>query len=677
MSNHSEMIEKKAIRVALVGRPNTGKSSLFNRLTGLSQKVGNYPGVTMEKRSGLIKLAPGVLAEIIDLPGIYSLHPSSPDEQVVMDSFLNEKVDEKIDVVIGLADGTNLKTCLFVFTQVIDLGIPALLAVTMSDEMERKGMELDVSGLSESLGVPITLINGRLGHGIEELQNNLLNASSSTNIPFFQPGGLHLEWINKVSEDNNFDLPYKSWLYGLCGSEYEELISSTGKTVARARADEAIKRYRKVNEWLREFFIKHPGKDRRWTARLDKWAVNPIWGSIILVALMFLLFQALFFGSEAPMNFIDDQFARLSNILESNLPNGFFSHLITNGIIPGVAGVLIFIPQIAILFGLISLLEESGYMSRVVFIMDRFMRPFGLSGKSVVPMVSGTACAIPAIMSTRNMENSREKWLSIAVAPLITCAARLPVYALLISLVIPDQTLFGLSLRGLVLFSLYMTGFFAALLGSAALNKIVPKAKSNPFLLEMPSYRVPQLRNVGHTIINRTKSFVTEAGKIILAISIILWFFASFGPGKTPDFTQDYEAIPIEDSYVGKMGKAIEPVMKPLGFDWKVSIAVLSSFVAREVFVGTMATLYSVDDNEKSSIREQMAKQKNQDTGEPYFNLAVGVSLLLFYAFAMQCMSTYAVVARETRSHKFAAIQFLILGILAYGAAFLSYSVLA
>jgi ferrous iron transport protein B len=305
------------------------------------------------------------------------------------------------------------------------------------------------------------------------------------------------------------------------------------------------------------------------------------------------------------------------------------------------------------------------------------MRPFGLSGKSVVPMVSGTACAIPAIMSTRNMENSREKWLSIAVAPLITCAARLPVYALLISLVIPDQTFFGLSLRGLVLFSLYMTGFFAALLGSAALNKIVPKAKSNPFLLEMPSYRVPQLRNVGHTIINRTKSFVTEAGKIILAISVILWFFASFGPEKTPDFTQDYEAIPIEDSYVGKMGKAIEPVMKPLGFDWKVSIAVLSSFVAREVFVGTMATLYSVDDNEKSSIREQMAKQKNPETGEPYFNLAVGVSLLLFYAFAMQCMSTYAVVARETRSHKFAASQFLILGILAYGAAFLSYSVLA
>lgn len=671
------MVDKKALRVALVGRPNTGKSSLFNRLTGLSQKVGNYPGVTMEKRTGLIKLAPGVLAEIIDFPGIYSLHPSSPDEQVVMDSFLNENVDEKIDVVIGLADGTNLKTCLFVFTQIMDLGIPAVLAVTMSDEMERKGMELDVSGLSESLGVPITLVNGRLGHGIKELQDNVLTASVSQNIPFFQPGGLHLEWINKVSEDKNFDIPYKSWLFGLRGSEYEKLISSTGKTIARARADEAIKRYRRVNEWLREFFVTHPGKDRRWTARLDRWVVNPFWGSIILLILMFLLFQALFFGSEAPMNFIDDQFAQLSNILKSNLPNGFLSHLITNGIIPGIAGVLIFIPQIGILFGLISLLEESGYMSRVVFIMDRFMRPFGLSGKSVVPMISGTACAIPAIMSTRNMENSREKWLSIAVAPLITCAARLPVYALLISLVIPNQTLFGLSLRGLVLFSLYMIGFFAALLGSAALNKIIPKAHSNPFLLEMPSYRVPQLRNVGHTIINRTKSFVTEAGKIILAISVVLWFFASFGPGKTPDFTEDYEAIPIEDSYVGKMGKAIEPVMKPLGFDWKVSIAVLSSFVAREVFVGTMATLYSVDDNEKSSIREQMAKQKDPETGEPYFNLAVGVSLLLFYAFAMQCMSTYAVVARETRSHKFAAIQFLILGILAYGASFLSYSILA
>tara|TARA_B110000483_G_scaffold38364_1_gene47210 strand:- start:1605 stop:3620 length:2016 start_codon:yes stop_codon:yes gene_type:complete len=671
------MIDKKAIRVALVGRPNTGKSSLFNRLTGLRQKVGNYPGVTMEKTMGLSKWAPGVLAEIIDLPGIYSLHASSVDEQVVMDSLLNDDVGEKIDVVIGLADGTNLKTCLFVFTQIIDLGIPAVLAITMTDQMERRGMELQVSDLSESLGVPISLINARSGQGIDQLRADVLKATSSSKGPFFQPGGLHLQWVNQVDQDHDFNSVYKSWLYGLSSTVYSDLINNTGRTPARVRADEAIKRYRLVNDWLRQFFHTDPGKDRRWTARLDKWIVNPIWGSVILFGLLFIIFQALFYGSETPMNFIDDQFAHLSNFLSGILPSSFLSHLITNGIIPGISGVLIFIPQIALLFGFIALLEESGYMARVVFIMDRFMRPFGLSGKSVVPMVSGTACAIPAIMSTRNMENSRERWLAIAVTPLITCAARLPVYALLISLVIPDQSFFGMSLRGLVLFGLYLIGFVTALLGSALLTKIMPTAKVNPFLLEMPSYRLPQLKNVAHAILNRTKSFVSEAGKIILAISVVLWFFASFGPGKAPDFNQDYVAIPIEDSYVGKMGKAIEPVMKPLGFDWKVSIAVLSSFVAREVFVGTMATLYSVDDNEKSSIREQMAKQKNPVTGEPYFNLAVGVSLLLFYAFAMQCMSTYAVVARETRSHKFAAIQFLILGILAYGAAFLAYSALA
>ncbi|CAI8315522.1 MAG: Fe(2+) transporter FeoB [Owenweeksia sp. TMED14] len=671
------MSEKKAIRVALVGRPNTGKSSLFNRLTGLNQKVGNYPGVTMEKTMGLSKWAPGILAEVIDLPGIYSLHSSSKDEQVVMDSLLNENSEEKIDVVIGLADGTNLKTCLFVFTQVIDLGIPAVLAVTMIDEMERKGMELQVSKLSESLGVSISLINARTGEGIEGLRANVINSNPSDKAPFFQPGGLHLQWIDKVLQDKKFDLIYKSWLFGLNTPDYNDLINTTGRSVARIRADEAIKRYRIVNQWLREFFITHPGKDRRWTARLDKWIVSPVWGSVILFGLMFLIFQVLFFGSEAPMNFIDDQVANLSNYLTKTLPSGFLTHLLTNGVMPGIAGVLIFIPQIALLFGFIALLEESGYMARVVFIMDRFMRPFGLSGKSVVPMVSGTACAIPAIMSTRNMENSRERWLAIAVTPLITCAARLPVYALIISLVIPDQSFFGMSLRGIVLFSLYLIGFITALLGSALLNKLMPKVKSNPFLLEMPSYRLPQLRNVGIAVINRTKSFVSEAGKIILAISVVLWFFASFGPDKSPDFTKDHVAIPIEDSYIGKMGKAIEPVMKPLGFDWKVSIAVLSSFVAREVFVGTMATLYSVDDDEVSSVREQMAKQKDPKTGEPYFNLAVGISLLLFYAFAMQCMSTYAVVARETRSHKFAAIQFLVLGILAYAAAFFAYSLLA
>ena len=672
------MSDKQALRIALVGRPNTGKSTLFNRLTGLNQKVGNYPGVTMERTMGLSKWAPGVLAEVIDLPGIYSLHASSTDEEVVMNALFQEDPAEKIDRVIGLADGTNLKTCLFVFSQVLDLGLPAVLAVTMVDEMERRGMELKGSDLSEELGCAVVLVNTRTGEGLQALRQAVLEAEPSQKTPFFQPGGVHLHWLAQVQAAKQLATPYRAWLWGLNQTEDAETIhAESGRPPQRARTDEAIQRYRQVNQWLRRFFIADPVKDRRWTARIDRVVVHPIWGSFILFGLLFLLFQGLFYGSEGPMNFIDDQFAALSGWLTDHLASGFFSHLLTKGVIPGIAGVLIFIPQIALLFAFISLLEESGYMARVVFIMDRFMRPFGLSGKSVVPMVSGTACAIPAIMSTRNMENGRERLLAIAVTPLITCSARLPVYALLIGLVIPDHSFLGMNIRGVVLLGLYVLGFVAALGGSALLNRFMPRKKTPAFLLEMPPYRLPIGRNVLYAVWNRTKSFVTEAGKIILAISIVLWFFASFGPDRKPDFTQDHAPMAIEESYIGHMGMAIEPIMAPLGFDWKVSVAVLSSFVAREVFVGTMATLYSVDDEDSATIRAQMARQVDPKTGQPYFTLAVGVSLLLFYAFAMQCMSTFAVVARETQSYQFAVIQFIVLGLLAYGVAWIAYVLLS
>jgi ferrous iron transport protein B len=670
------MPDKKALRIALVGRPNTGKSSLFNRLTGLNQKVGNYPGVTMERTTGLAKWAPGVLAEVIDLPGVYSLHASSTDEEVVMDALLQEAPEERIDRVIGLADGTNLKTCLFVFSQVLDLGIPAVLAVTMRDEMERRGMELKTEELSETLGCAVILVNTRTGDGLDALREAVLRAEPSPKLPFFQPGGLHLRWLAQVQEDQSMAMPYRAWLWGL--KESQKPHSTTiQQPPQRARTDEAIQRYRQVNQWLRDFFEADPVNDRRWTARLDRVVVHPVWGSFILFGLLFLLFQGLFYGSEAPMNFIDDQLAALSTWLTSVGPPGFLMHLVSKGVLPGIAGVLMFIPQIALLFGFISLLEESGYMARVVFIMDRFMRPFGLSGKSVVPMVSGTACAIPAIMSTRNMENSRERFLAIAVTPLITCSARLPVYALLIGLVIPNSSFLGMNFRGVVLLALYALGFVAALAGSAILNRWMPAKKTPAFLLEMPPYRWPQGRNVITSVWNRTKSFVTEAGKIILAISILLWFLASFGPNKAPDFTQERAPLAIEESYIGHAGKAIEPIMAPLGFDWKVSVAVVSSFVAREVFVGTMATLYSVDDEDNATIRAQMAREVDPRTGQPYFTLAVGVSILLFYAFAMQCMSTFAVVARETQSYRFAIIQFLVLGLLAYGVAWVAYALLS
>ena len=672
------MPDKKALRIALVGRPNTGKSSLFNRLTGMNQKVGNYPGVTMERTTGLSKWAPGVLAEVIDLPGVYSLHASSTDEEVVMNALFQTAPEEKIDRVIGLADGTNLKTCLFVFSQVLDLGLPAVLAVTMVDEMERRGMELKVEELSGTLGCPVVLVNTRTGDGLDALRTAVLEAEPSKRTPFFQPGGVHLRWLAQVQEEQHLAVPYRAWLWGLNHVESSAGIEQeSGKPPQRARTDEAIQRYRQVNQWLRQFFVADPVKDRRLTARLDRVVVHPVWGSIVLFGLLFILFQALFYGSEAPMNFIDDQIAAFSSWTQDHLPGGFFTHLLTNGVLPGIAGVLMFIPQIALLFAFISLLEESGYMARVVFILDRFMRPFGLSGKSVVPMVSGTACAIPAILSTRNMENRRERWLAIAVTPLITCSARLPVYALIIGLVIPDVVFIGLNVRGVVLLGLYALGFLAALIGSAFLNRFAKEKKAPTFLLEMPPYRLPQFRNVFTAVWNRTKSFVTEAGKIILAISVVLWFFASFGPNRSPDFTKDREPIAIESSYIGHMGKAIEPVMEPLGFDWKVSVAVLSSFVAREVFVGTMATLYSVDDEDHATIRAQMARQVDPTTGRPYFTMAVGVSLMLFYAFAMQCMSTFAVVVRETKSYRFAILQFLAFGLLAYLASWLAFGLLS
>lgn len=672
------MEAKQSLRIAMVGRPNTGKSTLFNQLTGMNQKVSNYPGVTMERTSGLTKLAPGQLAEIIDLPGIYSLHPSSADEAVVMDSLLNVHEEGEVDVVIGVADGTNLKTCLFVFSQVLDLGIPAVLVITMADDMAHRGLVLDHAALGESLGCEVLIVNARTGEGMEAIQPAIIRAKASPHAPFFQPGGIHLQWLAALQEGDEYI--YKTWLRSLSQPAHEAKIRESGRGPKRLRADEAIQRYRQVNRWLGSFLTSYPEQDRRFSTKVDRLLVHPLWGSVVLFGLLFVIFQALFYGSEGPMVAIDEMITSLSQSINAKLPGGFFTHMITHGLMPGITGGLMFVPQIAMLFGFIALLEESGYMSRVVFMMDRFMRPFGLSGKSVVPMISGTACAIPAILSTRNMEDGRERWLAIAVTPFITCSARIPVYALIIGLVIPDMALMGINLRGLVLFGLYFLGFAAALAAAALLNRwkrSQVKVKVPDFLLEMPEYRWPQPRNVGMMIWRQTSSFVKEAGKIIVAISVILWFAASFGPDHAADFTQDRVSVPIEESYIGIAGQFIEPVMRPLGYDWKISVAILSSFVAREVFVGTMATLYSVGDEGIESIHATLASQINPETGEAFFSLPMGISLLLFYAFAMQCMSTLVVVARESRSWTLALTQFVLMSLFAYVVAWAAFVALS
>ena len=671
------MSAKRALRVALVGRPNTGKSSLFNRLTGLNQKVGNYPGVTMEKHVGLAKIGARALAEVVDLPGVYSLHPSSDDERVVMQALTTNSDAERSDVVVGLADGTNLKTCLFVFTQVLDLGFPAVLAVTMVDEMERRGAQLDIPALESALGVRVVPVNSRTGFGFDQLQEAILVAKPSTQGPFFQPAGAHLPWLQKKQECIGAGLTYRAWLDGLSDPDFAESVRASGRSPERARADEAIQRYRWVNQWLRKVYHYDPVRDRRAAARFDRIVVHPVWGSVFLFGVLFVLFQALFYGASVPMDAIDGGIANLASWLHGVLPIGFLNHFITSGMLPGIAGVLIFLPQIALLFFSIALLEETGYMARVVFIMDRFMRPFGLSGKSVVPLVSGTACAIPAVMSTRNMESARERWLAIAVTPLMTCSARLPVYALIIGLVVPNTPWLGISLQGLTLFGLYALGFAAALVGSALLNRLVPQQKAAHFLMEMPPYRMPIARNVATAVWTRSRSFVVEAGKIIVSISIVLWFLANSGPKGLPDFSASYEPMPIEQSYLGSIGRGIQPVLAPLGYDWKISVAIASSFVAREVFVGTMATLYSVDGDDIAPVRARMADEINPVTGKPYFNLAVGVSLLVFYAFALQCMSTLAVVVRETRSWRFAIVQFTAYAAVAYAAAWVAFRLIS
>ena len=461
----------------------------------------------------------------------------------------------------------------------------------------------------------------------------------------------------------------------------------------RIQQKETIKRYQHINNTLKQGLKVDYKKAKDFRNRLDRVLIHNFWGYIIFFAILMIIFQSIFSWSTIPMDFIDGSFVYLSNILIEKLAPGVFTDLLTEGIIPGLGGIAIFIPQIAFLFLFLSILEETGYMSRVVFLMDRGLRRFGLSGKSVVPIISGTACAIPAILATRNIENWKERLITILVTPFMTCSARLPVYSILIALVIPVGSVLGFSFKGLALMLLYLSGFIMALLSSFLYSKILKMKFKSYFVVEMPNYKFPLIKNIGLTVWEKTKSFVTEAGKIILAISIVLWILASFGPGREfneaenivkqtyPSLNQieletKINSFKLENSYVGKMGKLIEPIISPLGYDWKIGIALISSFAAREVFVGTLATIYNVQNDKVETIKNKMASEIRKD-GKPVFNFATGVSLMLFYAFAMQCMSTVAVVKKETNTWKWPAIQFFSMTLIAYLISLLSYQILS
>jgi ferrous iron transport protein B len=696
----------KQINVALIGNPNTGKTSVFNTLTGLNQKVGNYPGITVEKKQGTCNLERNIKAHILDLPGTYSLNASSLDENVVIELLLNKKDKDFPDVAVVVADIENLKRNLLLFTQIKDLGIPTILAINMADRMNRKGISIDVKQLETILETKIVLISSRKNTGFEALKTGIANYQNLSLKPCLNSSKIAPAYFDRIQKTfPNQDL-YKLWLVITHDVNFGKLERNDFKgiktlqtesvsTLKRLQQKETIVRYQFINETLKKTLhvdVKN-AKDLR--SRFDRILTHKIWGYVIFFSVLLLIFQAIFDWSTYPMDMIDNAFTFLSEWLKINLPIGDFSNLISEGIIPGLGGIVIFIPQIAFLFLFISILEETGYMSRVVFLMDRIMRRFGLSGKSVVPLISGTACAIPAIMATRNIENWKERLITILVTPFTTCSARLPVYMIIISLVIPEGRILGLiSLQGFTLLVLYGLGFGAAIIAAYVLDKFLDLKSKSFFVIEMPNYKLPMLKNVGITVVEKTKAFVFGAGKIILAISIILWVLASYGPGDfnnadkigtTQNSTQPLSegeldikiaAFKLENSYIGIVGKAIEPAVQPLGYDWKIGIALISSFAAREVFVGTLATIYSVGNDDVETIKNRMAAEVNPSTGGPLFNLASGISLLLFYAFAMQCMSTLAIVKRETNSWKWPMWQLISMTVVAYLVALAAFQIL-
>ncbi|HOZ51210.1 MAG TPA: ferrous iron transport protein B [Chitinophagaceae bacterium] len=677
--------------IALVGNPNSGKSSLFNSLTGLKQKVGNFPGVTVDKKTGKSILSSDLTINVIDLPGTYSLYPKSDDEVVTFDVLFDDDESVKIDVVIVVVDASNLKRNLLFCSQIMDLKKPMIVALTMLDIARQKGISIDVNGLSRELGLPVVEINPRNNKGTQELKKQIVLTASQKHdfhtADFIDNYSIAKEAIDAVKKYKTFTsdssaLHFASAYHNLSIIS-EEVKQNLTKDLAdikfnktKIQAEETLMRYARIKKIMQTCVVENdPLKKELFSRKIDQFLLHPLYGQVFLLVILFLLFQSIFWLADFPMQWIDYGFSQLTSFLKSSLPDNFFTDLFINGILAGINGIVIFIPQIMILFGLITILEDTGYMSRISFLTDRLMRSVGLNGKSVMPMISAMACAVPAIMAARTIENKKEKLITILITPLMSCSARLPVYTVLVSLVIPNHRILGIfNLQGLVMMGLYLLGFFMALLMAYVLNFFISQKERSIFLMELPVYRMPQWKNIVFTMIQKARVFVFDAGKIIFIISIILWALSSYGPGQNND--KWIEKTSLENSYAGMSGKAIEPAIKPLGFDWKIGIALITSFAAREVFVGTMATLYSVDEEDSKTLRQKMETAVFTD-GSKVYTLATGTSLLLFYAFAMQCMSTLAIVKRETGSWKYPILQFIVMGLLAYLSSLLAYQVLS
>jgi ferrous iron transport protein B len=705
-------VKRGKLHIALVGNPNSGKTSLFNCLTGLNQRVGNFPGVTVDKKTGITIISENHEANVIDLPGTYSLYPRRLDEWISYKVLLNQDKEIKADVVVVVADASNLKRNLLFCTQILDLKIPVVIALTMMDIAKKKGIKIDTAELERELGVPVISVNPRREKGIQQLkkaieqtalqlyqvpardfiENKQLAAQPIEDVQKIFPElsdytAIHY-LINHESFDFNNDLQ----------DSIESIEQRHGFNHTKTQADEILQRYGRIKR-IMQVSVSEPDPLQKTllTEKLDRLFLHRTWGYVILLVVLFLLFQSVFWLAQYPMDWIDSGFAKLNSSLSSVLPEAWWSNLLTHGLLAGLSGILVFVPQIMILFGLITLLEDTGYMARISFLTDRLMRGAGLNGKSVMPMISGFACAVPAIMSARSIENRKERLLTILITPLMSCSARLPVYTILIGLVIPRRYLLGfIGIQALVMMGLYLLGLVMALIVSYVAKHFIRLKEKSFFILELPTYRSPRWKNALHTMVNKAKVFVFNAGKVIMVISLILWGLSSYGPGNriqkvtaqyqqlksqpganVDELNKEMHSAQLQNSYAGILGKAIEPAIAPLGYDWKIGIALITSFAAREVFVGTMATLYSVGEDDQNSLKlEDKMKAAQRADGTPLYTLATGISLMMFYLFAMQCMSTLAVVRRETRTWKWPIIQFVYMTGLAYIMSLISYQLL-
>lgn len=694
------MTASKLVHIALVGNPNSGKTSLFNALTGLNQKVGNFPGVTVDKKTGALDFEDGEQAVLIDLPGTYSLYPRRGDEWVAYKVMMDADTEIHADAVILVADASNLKRNLLFCSQIIDLKVPVVVALTMNDIAQQKGIKIDLIGLQAELGVPVIPVNPRKNKGLAALKKAVQQISTEqykapsrdfidakalapaavTGMQKLFPKLSEYASLHYLINHENFPLAEREQ------SLIEKLEEAHQFSPSKVQAEEVMQRYSRIRQIMQKNVVEpDPLEKKLFTDKLDNILLHRTWGYLILLGVLFLLFQSIFWLASYPMDGIEWAFQQVSTALGNNLPTAWWSDLLINGLVAGLSGILVFVPQIMILFGLITLLEDTGYMARISFLSDKLMRKVGLNGKSVMPMISGFACAVPAIMSARNIENRKERLLTILITPLMSCSARLPVFTILISLVIDDHYYFGfLSLQGLVMMALYLLGLVMALIVSYIAKFFIKIQEKSFFILELPIYRAPRWKNAAITMVEKARIFVFDAGKVIMLISLLLWFLSSYGPGdKMETVESKYAAMiaaapaqadslskvqsaeQLKYSYAGILGQAIEPAIRPLGYDWKIGIALITSFAAREVFVGTMATLYSVEEDDDTSLREKLQSATYAD-GSKVYTLATGLSLMVFYVLAMQCMSTLAVVKRETRSWKWPVIQLVYMTVLAY-----------